>query len=558
VQADPRSPEHGQYGFLQDLVRHVAYETLSKRERRARHLAAAAHLHAAFGEDEDEVVEVIASHYLAALEAVPDADDATEIVSMARATLVRAGERAESLAAAAEARRYFERAVELADDPSERARLLDRAGEMAMRAADTDAARALFDESIVLYEERGDTHAAARVLAKLSRLDANTGRRDEAIARAERAFAVIAQDAPDEGLAVLAARLAILHWFSGDSERADERAEFALDIAEAHAFPEALALALRARAGIAYTRGHMQEAEGLVKQSLEIALDHGLLDEAYTDYYWLSDRCFQLDEYERALGYLDESLALARRRGNRPNEWAVLAEQTYPLFMLGRWDEALAVLPERLDGVGSVESVLQSIVEIHLRRGELAEASELLSIFSRSDESTDIQVRLCYLGSRTAVRRAEGRLRDSLADGEATILEATNATGLLFQAAKQALVEAIEAAFELADTAKAEELLAQLEAVPVGTRGPYLDAHAKRFRGRLARDPEQFEAAADLFRQTGIPFWLAVTLLEHGEMTGDTDLIEDAREIFEGLGATPWLERVDALALRSSGAAAPV
>ena len=39
LQADPRSPEHGQYGFLQDLVRHVAYETLSKRERRARHLA---------------------------------------------------------------------------------------------------------------------------------------------------------------------------------------------------------------------------------------------------------------------------------------------------------------------------------------------------------------------------------------------------------------------------------------------------------------------------------------------------------------------------------------
>ena len=30
VQADPRSPEHGQYGFLQDLVRHVAYETLSQ------------------------------------------------------------------------------------------------------------------------------------------------------------------------------------------------------------------------------------------------------------------------------------------------------------------------------------------------------------------------------------------------------------------------------------------------------------------------------------------------------------------------------------------------
>ena len=35
LQSDPRSPEQGQYTFLQDLLRHVAYETLSKRERRA-------------------------------------------------------------------------------------------------------------------------------------------------------------------------------------------------------------------------------------------------------------------------------------------------------------------------------------------------------------------------------------------------------------------------------------------------------------------------------------------------------------------------------------------
>ena len=44
VQADPRSPERGQYGFLQDLVQRVAYETLSRKERKARHLAAADYL----------------------------------------------------------------------------------------------------------------------------------------------------------------------------------------------------------------------------------------------------------------------------------------------------------------------------------------------------------------------------------------------------------------------------------------------------------------------------------------------------------------------------------
>jgi class 3 adenylate cyclase len=162
LQADPRSPEHGQYGFLQDLVRHVAYETLSKRERRTRHLAAAVHLSSAFAADEDEVVEVIASHYLAAYEAAPDVEDAEQIKARARETLVRAGERAESLAAAAEARRYFEQAAELADEALERGGLLGRAGDMAGYAGDPDAARRLLEESIAIFEAEGDTHGAAR------------------------------------------------------------------------------------------------------------------------------------------------------------------------------------------------------------------------------------------------------------------------------------------------------------------------------------------------------------------------------------------------------------
>ena len=208
VQADPRSPERGQYGFLQDLVRHVAYETLAKRERRAKHLAAAEYLTRAFAAEEDEVVEVIASHYLAAHEAGPDADDAAEIKEKAQAMLARAGERAASLAAAAEARRYFEQAAGLTADPSPRAELLGRAGEMARRAGDPDAARRLLEKSIDLCEQEGDTHGAARGLARLGDLDAFTGRRDEALAGMERAFAVVSEDEPDEDLALLAARLA--------------------------------------------------------------------------------------------------------------------------------------------------------------------------------------------------------------------------------------------------------------------------------------------------------------------------------------------------------------
>src|SRR6266542_5364719 len=88
------------------------------------------------------------------------------------------------------------------------------------------------EESIALYEAEGDTHAAARVSGRLGQVDAFTGHRDEALARMERAFAVIADDEPDEDLALLAARLAVGYWFGGDLERAAEHAELALDLAE--------------------------------------------------------------------------------------------------------------------------------------------------------------------------------------------------------------------------------------------------------------------------------------------------------------------------------------
>jgi class 3 adenylate cyclase/tetratricopeptide (TPR) repeat protein len=548
VQADPRSPEHGQYGFLQDLVRHVAYETLSKRERRAKHLAAAEYLSGAFA-DEDEVVEVIASHYLAANETAPDADDAAEIKSKAQEMLVRAGQRAESLAAAAEARRYFEQAAELTDVTRERAHLLHQAGRMAGYAGDPDGARPLLEESISLYEQEGDTRSSARVLSVLARIDSFTGRRDEAIERGERALAVLSADEPGEELALMAARLAAGYWLSGDLERAPELAELALDIAEAQGFYEPLAIALRAKGSVAESRGHHEEADALVKHALTIALEHDLTQETSVLYFALSDRSFRQDRYADALGYLDEALSFAQKMGSRPFEWGIMAERTYPLFMLGRWDDVLATsrefTQEQIESGGVVLSLLQSAVEVHLRRGELDGARGVFGMFSRLEESTDLQDRSCFHGARSAIRRAERKLREALADAEAAI-EAGRALGVNQQAVKQGVVEGVEAALALGELDKVEELLAHVESVPPGSRSRYLDAHAKRVRARLERDEAKYEEAASIFRRLNVPFWLAVTLLEQAELTDDEESLAEAREIFAGLKATPWLERASA------------
>jgi len=58
IRADPLSPDRGQYTFAQSLLRQVAYEMLSRRERKPRHLAAAEHLRHVFANDAEDVAEI--------------------------------------------------------------------------------------------------------------------------------------------------------------------------------------------------------------------------------------------------------------------------------------------------------------------------------------------------------------------------------------------------------------------------------------------------------------------------------------------------------------------
>src|SRR5438270_499272 len=79
----------GNYGSTQTPLRQVAYDTLSRRDRKARHLPVAAPLRAPFAGDGDEVIDVVARHYQDALAAVPGDPDTEEIRAEAIAALVR-------------------------------------------------------------------------------------------------------------------------------------------------------------------------------------------------------------------------------------------------------------------------------------------------------------------------------------------------------------------------------------------------------------------------------------------------------------------------------------
>jgi class 3 adenylate cyclase/tetratricopeptide (TPR) repeat protein len=559
IQSDPRSPEHGQYGFLQDLMRRVAYETLSLRERRVRHLAAAAYLEST-APDDDELVEVLASHYLDAFNAAPDLDGADDVRAKARELFMRAGERAESLGAPGESQRYFAQAAELHDDDLGRAALLDRAGQMGMRAGLNDQAAAHFEQAVVIHNAAGDTHAAARVISRLAYVDERAGRFELAIKRMEAALAVIGADEPDEDVALLTVRLANAQLFVGEIARASALVERALDMGEALDLPEILVRGWSAKALLVGPH-RRQESEVLLRAASELALEQGLTERAGTGLGNLSDLAFGQDRYEHALGYLERSLDLARRTGDLPNTWFANSESTYALYHLGRWDEAeaaFAELPEdQLPSGHTLISPLTAVLPIRLYRGELDSARALRDVYLRLEDSVDVQERSCFAAGSATLALAEGRYDEALAWGERAV-ESQGLMGTWPQNVKQGLLAAVEAALVLGRLDKVEQLLAIIEEQPPGRRTPLMVAHAHRVRGRLADSPAmadaEFAIAEGLLRGLDIPFWLAVARLEHAEALvahgGDGDvraLLDQARDTFQALRATPWVERVDAV-----------
>ena len=84
LEADPRSPERGQYAFVQALIREVAYNTLAKKDRKTRHLAAARFFEAL---GSDELAGALAGHYLAAQANAAEGPEADALAAQARIAL---------------------------------------------------------------------------------------------------------------------------------------------------------------------------------------------------------------------------------------------------------------------------------------------------------------------------------------------------------------------------------------------------------------------------------------------------------------------------------------
>ncbi|WP_241432210.1 ATP-binding protein, partial [Ilumatobacter nonamiensis] len=230
ISADPLSPEVGSYRFSQEILRQVAYDTLSRRDRKSRHLAVATHLRATFADDGEEVIDAVARHYVDALNVVPDDADHDELVESAIAALVRAAERAGRTGSPGRAMSCFDAAAHLRAEqpepaPLEAAALWLRATEGAGLLKRSDDVLMFAERARANYVERGDTRGAARAATCIGRARARSGQLTDARVILTDALHVLEND-PDLDTLDALERLSSVATFSGsdDSDQLSARA----------------------------------------------------------------------------------------------------------------------------------------------------------------------------------------------------------------------------------------------------------------------------------------------------------------------------------------------
>jgi class 3 adenylate cyclase/tetratricopeptide (TPR) repeat protein len=568
IRADPLSPDRGQYSFVQGLLRVVAYEMLSRRERMPRHRAAADYLRSAFPNDGEDVAEVIASHYLDAYRAARG-DDAPELGIETIAALRRAARRQAAVGTPESAERAYLTASELTSEESERTELILAAGEMALQAGRFTSAIELFDISAAAHSAAGREAAAARVAGQIGRALSRLGRNEEAIDRIAPALQVLGAEQPDSEVAILHAVLGHAHLFAGHYDAAGPSLETAARIATELGLPEVLSSALIDKGLICLQNSEPEQARSRLGEALAIAERHDLVAQQMLARGNSGTLATQWDMSEAADQH-QGALALARRQGDRFQESVAAANLIYTFVLLGRWDEAEQLATEVLDGFEDrpgVEFVHYGLAILRTRRGELDAARSSFDRMAGWQTGDDEELRALYASVAVRMCLAEGRCADALEQGSVLVGDAIRTLATSNESVRNAWPDTLEAAVEMGRIDTARELLGSLSDQPAEHVPPFL--HLQLVRGRAlaaAADGEEDEAievqlssAADGFRSLGYPYWVARTQVDlaawlvEQQRGGDAGaLVGEAAEVLRSLGAEPALTRASQLDLSGS------
>jgi class 3 adenylate cyclase/tetratricopeptide (TPR) repeat protein len=557
VLADPLSPERGSYRFGQEMLRQVAYETLSKKDRKVRHLAVAAHLRATFANDGEEIADAIARHYLDVLSAAPNDPDAEEITAEALGFLIKSAERAERSGAPARAAESYAEAAAIA--PVDQApALFEKASRASSDYGDFEAAISHADAALRLYLGMGDVRGAARAQSMKGSALQQAGRHTAARVELTEALEALLPD-PDQDTVMALMSLAALEIFSGNVAEGQRLATESLALGQALDVGDGdLARCFNTKGLSASHANRTIEAAANYETAARLAERAGVYRALATAQSNLADVLPRTGDLRGAVEAARSSAAHARRTGGRDTLAYAAANLAVALLELGEWEEADAALSAAMQ----VEHLDHELVHCLVGwlaglRGEGERATSALESMPNMRLSEEPQAQASVGVLEALVALSTGDVSGALAHAMG-VLQKEEAIGIGHESERWAWPLAARTARSLGDKEALGTLLAILDAHPVGHLPPILRAERRLVTAVVAADAEPpgtasvVSAVAEavvLLREVGNPYQLAHGLVDYAEVLaragedGVDAALAEARGIAERLGCAPLLAR---------------
>ena len=548
LEVDPRSPEQGQYGFVQGVIREVGYGTLARRERRRLHVAAARYFEAL---DDEGIAGALAEHYVAAYRAQPEGPEGEAVGAQARVALRAAAERARSLGSFAQATRFLEQALEVTSDPHEQMQLHAAAADAGLFAGRVQEPIAHAARALELAGQVGDRRELLQATVDYALALTAEGKIAESAALLEPAYTEFADLSETREHVRLSNELARDYLLLAREPEAIAIVDAVLPVAERlEATRETLTLLVTRGPALANI-GRLREGIVTLVGAVSSASSYGLPDVELRARVNLS---FAAAAEDPPLAYrvARDGYDLCVRLGMRGYAYYILGNASELGLRIGDWDWIQPELEEAVTASELDHAASMRLAEIRGLRGEDV-GSELKELADLVSSWTEIQAQLAVAEVRASVALAQGDF------GQALEL-ARYAYSAKVAPDAISIPIAIRAAAWMGDAVSLADALRAAEQIP--GRVPEVTrlegrAAMAALEGRRDQALAGFTDARRRWDELGFAFEAAVCSLSAMTLLGAADdglraAADSAGALFERVGARPFVALLAAARSRSA------
>jgi class 3 adenylate cyclase len=334
--------------FRHPVIREVAYEQMPRARRAEKHRLAAEWAETLPADRTESRADMLADHYLRALEytSAIAGERADELRARAARALRESGDQARSLHSLDVAAMRYGRALELTDTEEERAAVGLALAETQLRTGSVDEANVQLERVVEIARERG----LATILARAALARGGVGVRvfdpEEAlVALLEEALAALGGE--HQGLrARVLARLATELYYEDPPTLREELSEEAVRLAREGQEPEALLDALNARRVTLWSPDRLDERLEVSRELIALAESAGDRERSLIARTWLVTDLVEGGDLDAARAEIEAYAQLVQPLGIAAYSWWVPAWRAMLAGLDGRFDDARRLADE--------------------------------------------------------------------------------------------------------------------------------------------------------------------------------------------------------------------